>query len=67
MSWYNKEDWVHVDEYGELEDQIKELERQLRVASEDEAYLEQRIDELQEDNRNLRRLVAEMQAEREAA
>lgn len=67
MGWFNREDWVHIDDYGELEDEIKELKRQLQVADEDEMYLEQRIDELQEDNRSLLRLIAEMQAEREAA
>lgn len=67
MSWYDKEDWVHIDDYAELREECDELKRQLKVADEDEAYLEQRIDELQEDNRSLRRLVAELQAERESA
>lgn len=67
MSWYDKEDWVHIDDYAELREECDELKRQLKVADEDELWLEQQIQELKDANANLLRLVAELQAEKEAA
>lgn len=53
MAWYNTEDWVHVDDYASIVEERDELKRQLHVASEDEAYLEQRIEELEESKKIL--------------
>jgi len=67
MSWYNQEDWVHIDDYADVVAERDELKRQLKVADEDERYLEEQIAELKDANANLLRLVAELQAEKEAA
>jgi len=48
MSWYNSEDWVHIDDYGDVVAERDELRRQLKVADEDEMYLEQKIQELED-------------------
>ena len=48
MSWYNSEDWVHIDDYGDVVAERDELKRQLKVADEDEMYLEQKIQELED-------------------
>ena len=64
---YYKEDWVHIDDYAELQAECEELKRQLKVADEDELWMEQQIAELRDANANLLRLVAELQAEKEAA
>ena len=66
MSWYNQEDWVHIDDYADVVAERDELKRQLKVADEDERYLEEQISELKDANANLLRLVAELQAEKEA-
>lgn len=66
MSWYNQEDWVHIDDYADVVAERDELKRQLKVADEDERYLEEQIAELKDANANLLRLVAELQAEKEA-
>ena len=65
MSWYNQEDWVHIDDYADVVAERDELKRQLKVADEDERYLEEQISELKDANANLLRLVAELQAEKE--
>ena len=48
MSWYNSEDWVHIDDYSDVVAERDELRRQLKVADEDELYLEQKIQELED-------------------
>ena len=65
MSWYNQEDWVHIDDYADVVAERDELKRQLKIADEDELYLEGQISELRDANANLLRLVAELQAEKE--
>lgn len=57
MSYHNQEDWVHVDDYHELVEKVEELERQLKVADEDEAWLEKTIEELREDNKHLKQTI----------
>ena len=66
MSWYNQEDWVHIDDYSDIVAERDELKRQLKVADEDERWLEEQIQELKDANANLLRLVAELQSEKES-
>ncbi len=40
MSYYNHEDYVHIDAYGELQDQLIEAQRELKGANEDADFFE---------------------------
>ena len=40
MSYYNQEDYVHIDAYGELQDQLIEAQRELKGANEDADFFE---------------------------
>jgi len=48
MSYDRHEDWVHVDTYFEAIAKIEELERMLKSAGIDEAWLEQQNKELRQ-------------------
>ena len=48
MSYDRYEDWVHVDKYFEATAKIEELERMLKSAGIDEAWLEQQNKELRQ-------------------
>jgi chromosome segregation ATPase len=48
MSYAGQEDWVHVDTYFEAIAKIEELERMLKSADIDEAWLEQQNKELRQ-------------------
>lgn len=49
MSYYNKEDWVHIDDHIDALNRIEELERMLKAADVDEAWLEQQNKELRQE------------------
>lgn len=49
MSWYNTEDWIHVDEYADVVQERDELKRQLKVADEDTLWLEQTNTQLRQE------------------
>lgn len=49
MSYHNQEDWVHIDDYADALNRIEELERMLKAADEDEAWLEQQNKELRQE------------------
>lgn len=48
MSYFEQDDWVHVDTYFEAIAKIEELERMLKSADIDEAWLEQQNKELRQ-------------------
>ena len=49
MSYYGKEDWVPIEDHIDALDRIEELERMLKAADEDEAWLEQVNSQLRQD------------------
>lgn len=46
MSYLNNEDFVHIDQYGELEDRLVEALRELKGANEDADFFEKENDTL---------------------
>lgn len=46
MSYLNNEDFVHIDQYGELEDRLVEALRELKGANEDADFFERENDTL---------------------
>ena len=48
MSYFEQDDWVHVDTYFEAIAKIEELERMLKSADIDEMWLEQQNKELRQ-------------------
>lgn len=46
MSYYNQEDFVHIDAYGELQDQLIEAQRELKGANEDADFFEKENEHL---------------------
>jgi enterochelin esterase-like enzyme len=49
MSYRNQEDWVHIDDHVDALNRIEELERMLKAADVDEAWLEQQNKELRQE------------------
>lgn len=49
MSYRNQEDWVHIDDHVGALNRIEELERMLKAADVDEAWLEQQNKELRQE------------------
>ena len=49
MSYRNQEDWVHIDDHVDALNRIEELERMLKAADIDEAWLEQQNKELRQE------------------
>jgi glutamine synthetase type III len=46
MSYHNHEDYVHIDQYGEVQDRLVEALRELKGANEDADFFERENDTL---------------------
>jgi hypothetical protein len=46
MSYHNHEDYVHIDQYGEVQDRLVEALRELKGANEDADFYERENDTL---------------------
>lgn len=46
MSYLNNEDYVHIDQYGEVQDRLVEALRELKGANEDADFFERENDTL---------------------